>query len=141
MDALLCYSAFIAAETEEMRTFIPRKRWGSLYDQRGADLWITRELYSLIVVTDIKGMGMHFFTGTVPAGGEFHVTNPEAGELIGSNVHITIYKRKTARQNIRQTILIHTSLLTSYFLEESLRSSKCWPFLLKTSALVLLLCT
>ena len=74
---------------------------------------------SLIIVTDIKGLGVDYFTGIVPIGGSFNMTSPfGANEVIGSNVNITIYEGDKARQNIRQTLLIHTSCSQVTFLKD-----------------------
>ena len=74
---------------------------------------------SLIVVADIKGLGVYFFTGDVPIGGEFDVTHPTGGnELVASNINVTIYEGKRARENIRQTMIIHSSCSENTFLKD-----------------------
>jgi hypothetical protein len=74
---------------------------------------------SLIVVTDIKGLGVDYFSGIVPVGEKFNVTNPGGDDmLIGANVNITIYDGIVARQNIRQTMVVHTSCSQVTFLKD-----------------------
>jgi hypothetical protein len=73
---------------------------------------------SFIVATDIKGLGINYFTGIVPVGGEFNTTNPIDGALVGSNMNVTIYEGEAGRQNIRQTMLIHTSCSQVTFLKD-----------------------
>jgi hypothetical protein len=73
---------------------------------------------SFIVATDIKGLGINYFTGIVPVGGEFNTTNPIDGALVGSNMNVTIYEGEAGRQIIRQTMLIHTSCSQVTFLKD-----------------------
>jgi len=74
---------------------------------------------SLIVVSDIKGLGVMFFTGVVPIGGDFDVRNPDGPPLlVDSNVNVTIYEGERARENIRQTMVIHTSCSQVTFLKD-----------------------
>ena len=74
---------------------------------------------NLIIVADIKGLGISYFTGVVPVGGLFDITNPQGGDnVIGANVNITIYEGVRARQNIRQTMIIHTSCSQVTFLKD-----------------------
>jgi hypothetical protein len=64
---------------------------------------------SLIVVTDDKDMSIIYFTGIVPVGGSFNITNPKGDDLLlGSNVNVTIYEGDKSPKNIRQTMTINT---------------------------------
>lgn len=64
---------------------------------------------SLIIVTDDKDFNIIYFTGIVPVGGSFNITNPEGDNLLlGSNVNVTIYEGDKAPKNIRQTLIINT---------------------------------
>ena len=75
---------------------------------------------SLIIVTDIKGLGVNYFSGVVPIGGDFKVVgNPVSGDLlIPNNVNVTIYEGERASENIRQTMVIHTSCSQVTFLKD-----------------------
>ena len=73
---------------------------------------------SLIIVSDIKGLDISFFTGVVRIGDEFNITNPTAGALVSSNVNVTIFEGEKGRQNIRQTMVIHTSCSQNTFLKD-----------------------
>eukprot|EP00545_Synedropsis_sp_CCMP1620_P006953 CAMPEP_0119003346 /NCGR_PEP_ID=MMETSP1176-20130426/506_1 /TAXON_ID=265551 /ORGANISM="Synedropsis recta cf, Strain CCMP1620" /LENGTH=694 /DNA_ID=CAMNT_0006954941 /DNA_START=22 /DNA_END=2106 /DNA_ORIENTATION=+ len=75
------------------------------------------EVSSFIRVTDIKGLGINYYTGFVPLEGDFELTN--GGEILGANVNATIYSTDiTTPENILQTMIIHTSCSQVTFLKD-----------------------
>jgi hypothetical protein len=64
---------------------------------------------SLIIVTDDKDLNIIYFSGLVPVGGSFNITNPKGDDLLlGANVNVTIYNGDKGPRNIRQTMIINT---------------------------------
>jgi hypothetical protein len=70
------------------------------------------------VVTDIKGLGVNYFTGTIGLGDDFELTN--GGALLGANVNVTIYDSvdNQTPSGILQTMVIHTSCSQVTFLKD-----------------------
>lgn len=88
----------------------------------GAGVPVVEGEEALIVVRDIKGLGTDFFTGMVPVGGFFPIGVP--GELLDSNVNVTIYDGEVAPENILQTMIIHTSCSEITFLKDRYGSTE-----------------
>lgn len=75
------------------------------------------DVSSFIFVTDIKGLGVNYFTGVVALGGDLELTN--GGELLGANVNASIYSTDVAiPANLLQTMVIHTSCSQVTFLKD-----------------------
>lgn len=76
------------------------------------------EALNHFVVTDIKGLGVNYFTGTIGLGTDFELTN--GGELLGANVNVTIYESvdNQSPSGILQTMVIHTSCSQVTFLKD-----------------------
>jgi len=74
---------------------------------------------SYIVVTDIKGQMVDFFTGFVPVGGYVTIANPNPNLQLEANVNVTIYSSDNLDpSNILQTMVIHTSCSQVTFLKD-----------------------
>ena len=71
-----------------------------------------------LLITDIKGQGINYFDGVIAVGDEFNITNIEPNPLIVANVNATIYDGDVASENIRETMIIHTSCSQVTFLKD-----------------------
>jgi hypothetical protein len=73
---------------------------------------------SYMLITDIKGEGINYYNGPVFVGDVFNITNLLPNSVIVANVNVTIYDGEVAPENIRQTMVIHTSCSQVTFLKD-----------------------
>ena len=71
-----------------------------------------------MVITDIKGEGIVYFDGIITVGEVFNITNVLPNPVIIANVNVTIYEGERAPENIRETMIIHTSCSQVTFLKD-----------------------
>ncbi|KAI2508523.1 hypothetical protein MHU86_5922 [Fragilaria crotonensis] len=71
-----------------------------------------------MIITDIKGQGINYFDGIIAVGDVFNITNILPNPVIVANVNVTIYDGEPAPENIRETIIIHTSCSQVTFLKD-----------------------
>ena len=71
-----------------------------------------------MVIADIKGEGVIYFDGIVKVGDVFNITNILPDSVIIPNVNVTIYEGACASENIRETMIIHTSCSQVTFLKD-----------------------
>jgi hypothetical protein len=71
-----------------------------------------------MIITDIKGQGINYYNGPVFVGDIFNITNILPNSVIVANVNVTIYDGDVAPENIRQTLIIHTSCSQVTFLKD-----------------------
>ena len=72
-----------------------------------------------MVISDIKGEGIIYYDGPIFVGDEFNITNIPPNEVIIANVNVTVYdKAGVAPENIRETMIIHTSCSQVTFLKD-----------------------
>ena len=69
-------------------------------------------------ITDIKGEGIVYFDGVIAVGDVFNITNILPNTVIIANVNVTIYDGEPAPENIRETMIIHTSCSQVTFLKD-----------------------
>ncbi|KAI2508511.1 hypothetical protein MHU86_5910 [Fragilaria crotonensis] len=73
---------------------------------------------SYMVIADIKGQGITYFDGIIKVGDVFNITNILPNTVIVANVNVTIYAGEPAPENLRETIIIHTSCSQVTFLKD-----------------------
>jgi hypothetical protein len=73
---------------------------------------------SYMLITDIKGQGINYYNGPVFVGDVFNITNLLPNPVIVANVNVTIYDGTVAPENMRQTMVIHTSCSQVTFLKD-----------------------
>jgi hypothetical protein len=71
-----------------------------------------------MIITDIKGQGINYYDGIVAVGDVFNITNILPNTVIVANVNVTIYEGEPAPENLRETIIIHTSCSQVTFLKD-----------------------
>ena len=71
-----------------------------------------------MIITDIKGQGIIYYDGIVKVGDVFNITNILPNPVIIANVNVTVYEGSPAPENIRETIIIHTSCSQVTFLKD-----------------------
>jgi hypothetical protein len=73
---------------------------------------------SYMIIQDIKGEGIIYFDGIIKVGEVFNITNIIPNPVIVANVNVTLYEGEPAPENIRETIVIHTSCSQVTFLKD-----------------------
>jgi hypothetical protein len=73
---------------------------------------------SFLVITDIKGQGINYYNGPIFVGDTFNITNILPNPVIVANVNATFYDGEVSPQNLRQTMIIHTSCSQVTFLKD-----------------------
>jgi hypothetical protein len=73
---------------------------------------------SYLLITDIKGEGINYYNGPVFVGDVFNITNISPNPVIVANVNATFYDGEPSPENMRQTMVIHTSCSQVTFLKD-----------------------
>jgi hypothetical protein len=73
---------------------------------------------SYLIITDIKGQGINYYNGPILVGDIFNITNILPNSVIVANVNATFYDGEPSAENLRQTMVIHTSCSQVTFLKD-----------------------